>query len=192
MGWSAFVHHESTLLTDIAAFQHGLFMKNTSIQRDKVGRFVGTKHWFGYSAWYAAVLVGLLTMINQAYAGSGALMFSGGENGEVLFSSADCTPIGEDLVTFSAPSDLANTSAEYALRFITSDYKIQLSSKKLGLCGRAKNSQGIFWHHVGRNWSLIFKDVQVSCTLLNADNPPVAKKVNLNGTLACTHIATSY
>lgn len=166
-------------------------MKNTSTQRDKVGGFVGTKHWFRYSAWYVAVLAVLLTMINQAHAESGALMFSGGENGEVSFSSADCTPIGEDLVTFSAPSDLSNTRAEYAIRFITSDYKIQLSSKKLGLCGRAKNSQGIFWHHVGRNWSLILNDVQVSCTLLDGDNPPVAKKVNLNGTLACTHVTTN-
>ncbi|ACX97127.1 hypothetical protein [Halothiobacillus neapolitanus] len=163
-------------------------MKKISIHQKKLGRFIHEKHGFLYRALHVAVLVGVIMAVNQAYAASGELLISGASNGKLSFGSADCTPIGEDIGTFTAPSDRSNRKREVAtLGFETSDYKIMFSSKGLGLCGRAKNSQGVFWHHVGNNWSLTFKDVQVSCTKYEGDSLPIQIKVNLNGTLACTH-----
>lgn len=119
-----------------------------------------------------------------------SLSFHGAENGDVSFQSADCTPVGENLVAFSAPSVNSNSTADNSLQFIASDYKVMLSSKRIGLCGRAKSSQGIFWQHVGGNWFLIFDDVNISCSLFEGDSP-VTKKIILNGKLSCTHVSTN-
>ncbi|MDD3576937.1 hypothetical protein [Halothiobacillus sp.] len=165
-------------------------MKKIFIEQEKPGSLTRTNYGYRYRALHVAVLVGAIMAVNQAYAASGDLLFSGPVSGKLSFGSAECTPMGESIGTFTAPAYNPNRGrGEDGLAFSEAGYELLLYSKKFGHCRRVHNSQGIFWHHVGDKWSLKFKDVKVSCTNFDVE-PWVTVEINLNGTFACTQNIT--
>lgn len=167
-------------------------MKKILEQRKNVDSSIRTRPGYGYRVLQALVLVGVIMAMNQAYAASGELLFSGSKSGKHTFGSADCGSWGGTLVVFNSPSAGEPSKTKFSLGFRSMDYKLSLTSEKLGFCRRENSSQGIFWRHVDNNWTLVLKGVHVSCISFEngGDSLPANIEVNLTGTLACTHNVT--